>query len=61
LWSISDQSTAILIGEFYHELKTAKVTKAEALRRAQVTLLTQYPNFNAPLYWAPYILVGNWL
>lgn len=61
LWSISDQSTAILIGNFYRELKTAKVTKAEALRRAQVTLLTEYPNFNRPLYWAPYILVGNWL
>lgn len=61
LWSISDQSTAILIGEFYRELTTAKVTKAEALRRAQVTLLTQYPNFSRPLYWSPYILVGNWL
>ncbi|MBR8835096.1 MAG: CHAT domain-containing protein [Stigonema ocellatum SAG 48.90 = DSM 106950] len=61
LWQISDKSTAILIGEFYRELASAKVTKAEALRRAQVTLLKKYPNYSRPGYWAPYVLVGNWL
>ncbi|MBW4565777.1 MAG: CHAT domain-containing protein [Mojavia pulchra JT2-VF2] len=61
LWHINDRSTAILIGEFYRELVNAKVTKAEALRRAQVKLLKEYPNYSRPLYWAPYILVGNWL
>ncbi len=61
LWSIGDQSTAILIGEFYRELASAKVTKAEALRRAQVNLLKKYPNYSRPSYWAPYVLVGNWL
>ncbi len=61
LWHIDDQSTAILIGEFYNELVNSKVTKAEALRRAQVKLLTQYPNYSRPGYWAAYVLVGNWL
>ena len=61
LWHISDKSTAILIGEFYRELVKTKVTKAEALRRAQVKLLKDYPNYSRPGYWAPYILVGNWL
>lgn len=61
LWHISDRSTAILMGEFYHELANTKVTKAEALRRAQVTLLTKYPNYEYPGFWAPYVLVGNWL
>ncbi|MFN6571882.1 CHAT domain-containing protein [Dendronalium sp. ChiSLP03b] len=61
LWHINDKSTAILIGEFYRELVDAKVTKAEALRRAQVKLLTDYPNYSRPGYWAPYVLVGNWL
>jgi CHAT domain-containing protein/predicted negative regulator of RcsB-dependent stress response len=60
LWHISDKSTAILIGEFYRQLTQNKVTKAEALRRAQVTLLQKYPNYSRPGFWAPYVLVGNW-
>lgn len=61
LWQIDDQATAIFIGEFYRELATSQVTKAEALRRAQLTLLKKYPNYSRPGYWAPYVLVGNWL
>jgi CHAT domain-containing protein len=60
LWYIDDRSTALFIGEFYRQLATATVTKAEALRRAQVALLND-PNYNRPGYWAPYVLVGNWL
>lgn len=61
LWQIDDQATAVFIGEFYRELAKAGVTKAEALRRAQVSFLKQYPNYNRPSYWAAYVLVGNWL
>ncbi len=61
LWNVGDRSTAILIGEFYRELVAAKVTKAEALRHAQLTLLKKYPNYSRPAFWAPYVLVGNWL
>jgi CHAT domain-containing protein len=59
LWNVGDRSTAILVGEFYRELVSAKVTKAEALRRAQVTLLQKYPNYRRPGYWAAYVLVGT--
>lgn len=61
LWNIGDRSTAILMGAFYKELASSEVTKAEALRRAQVMLLQQYPNYSRPGYWAAYVLVGNWL
>lgn len=61
LWHIDDKSTATLIGEFYRQLAKNKVTKAEALRRAQVELLKKYPNYERPAFWAPYVLVGNWL
>jgi CHAT domain-containing protein/tetratricopeptide (TPR) repeat protein len=61
LWKVKDNSTAVLMGEFYRELKTGKVSKAEALRRAQVKLLKEYSNYAAPSDWAPFILVGNWL
>jgi CHAT domain-containing protein len=58
LWQVSDRSTAELMGHFYKELTNPQVTKAEALHQAQLALFKQY---KAPYYWAPYVLVGNWL
>ena len=34
--------------------------KAEALRQAQLSLI-ESEDFNHPFYWAPFVLVGNWL
>lgn len=61
LWKVKDRSTALLIGEFYRQLKTQNVSRAEALRLAQLKLLEGDSGFNAPLHWAPFILIGNWL
>ncbi len=58
LWQVSDQSTAELMERFYKELTNSEVTKAQALHKAQLALFEQY---KAPFYWAPYVLVGNWL
>jgi CHAT domain-containing protein len=62
LWSVSDQSTADLMSEFYLQLTQTNLnlTKAEALRRAQLSLLKN-PEYNHPYFWAPFVLVGNWL
>ncbi|KAB8320916.1 CHAT domain-containing protein [Tolypothrix campylonemoides VB511288] len=61
LWNVDDESTAILMSQFYQELaKTPRLTKAEALRHAQLALL-QNPSYKRPMFWAPYVLVGNWL
>ncbi len=61
LWNIGDSSTSLLISEFYQELADADVSKAEALRRAQIKLLKGDAGFDRPSAWAPYVLVGNWL
>ncbi len=58
LWSVDDGSTAELMIKFYKNLEDPKLTKAEALRRAQLDLIDQY---QIPYYWAPYVLLGNWL
>ena len=58
LWQIDDEATALFVGEFYRELATGKVTKAEALRRAQVSFLRKYPNYSRPGYWGAYVLIG---
>ncbi len=60
LWNIPDDSTSVLMKQFYKELLTNKRTKAEALRQAQLFLLKN-PKYNNPKTWSPYILLGNWL
>ena len=60
LWYVSDAATVPLMSQFYQELAKTTVSKAEALRRAQQNLL-QNPQYRHPVYWAPYVLVGNWL
>ncbi|MFB2891544.1 CHAT domain-containing protein [Aerosakkonemataceae cyanobacterium BLCC-F50] len=59
LWKVNDESTAILMVRFYQELLKGDVTKAEALRRAQLSLL-QKDKYKLPYFWTPYVLVGNW-
>ena len=58
LWSVQDGSTAELIVEFYRQLMNPNISKAEALRRAQVSLLKG--KYKLPYFWAPFVLVGNW-
>ncbi|BCL39065.1 CHAT domain-containing protein [Nostoc sp. MS1] len=60
LWSLDDESGARLVSQFYKELATKQVTKAEALRQAQLSLLKD-PDYRHPIYWASYVLLGNWL
>jgi CHAT domain-containing protein len=60
LWSVRDRSTALLMTDFYEQLGQANGSKAQALRQAQLSLLDE-PKYEHPFYWAPFILVGNWL
>ncbi|WP_375501287.1 CHAT domain-containing protein [uncultured Nostoc sp.] len=57
LWSIDDRSTADVMSEFYRQLKVG-ANKAEALQGAQLAVFAKE---KAPYFWAPYVLVGNWL
>lgn len=71
LWSVDDRSTAGLMTDFYQTLvkslnQAERISKAEVLRRAQLQLLQSSengdrPNYSHPYYWAPFVLVGNWL
>jgi CHAT domain-containing protein/predicted Zn-dependent protease len=60
LWSIQDQSTADFMSEFYQAINQPNISKAQALRQAQLSLLHS-PQYQHPYYWAPFVLVGNWL
>ncbi|OLT63217.1 hypothetical protein BJP37_10360 [Moorena bouillonii PNG] len=60
IWAVNDEATAVLMNRFYQELTDTSISKAEALNRAQKSIL-QDPNYEHPYYWAAYIMVGNWL
>ena len=62
LWQVSDRSTASLMSRFYRYLSPdSDLGKAEALRRAQLDLLeSSVQDWHTPLYWAPYVIVGDW-
>jgi tetratricopeptide (TPR) repeat protein len=55
LWSVEDESTALLMERFYTHLREG-MAKAEALRQAQLEVREQYPN---PYYWAGFVLSGD--
>lgn len=59
LWSVQDQSTSQLIAEFYRLLTESGMTKAEALRQAQLSLLNSN-QYKHPYYWSAFVMVGNW-
>jgi CHAT domain-containing protein len=59
LWKVDDASTSQLMTQFYGIRESKKLTKVEALQKAQLTLLNS-KDFSHPYYWAPFILIGNW-
>ncbi|UKO97206.1 CHAT domain-containing protein [Nostoc sp. UHCC 0870] len=61
LWSINDASTVKLVTKFYEAWYHSGVSKAEALRIAQRSLIASDGVSSHPAYWAAFILVGNWL
>jgi len=91
LWSVADASTARLMERFYGLRTASGLSKAEALRRAQIEFIqgkqsgmpgqsqrmqitsesdadrsgataTASPlGYRHPYFWAPFILMGNWL
>ncbi|WP_068972683.1 CHAT domain-containing protein [Calothrix sp. PCC 6303] len=63
LWRVNDEASATLMSKFYEELsesRKSRVSKAEALRRAQLSVLND-PKYKSPYYWGAYVLLGNWV
>ncbi len=61
LWQINDDSTAILMKNFYQQLKNNQYNKAEALRQAQLQLWQiADKDWKVPAFWSSYIMIGNW-
>jgi CHAT domain-containing protein len=60
LWYVSDQAAGELVVDFYRALQSSGESKARALQAAQRKLVSS-ARYAHPAYWAPFLLIGNWL
>ncbi|MDM8539014.1 CHAT domain-containing protein [Desulfobacterales bacterium HSG17] len=60
LWKVDDNATSKIIEEFYRQFITSGMSKAKALQNAQIKLINDN-QFEQPVYWAPFLLIGNWM
>ncbi len=58
LWSIDAAVTADVITDFYQGFLKDNISKANALRNAQLKLKSTTNDLSK---WSPYVIVGNWL
>ena len=72
LWPVNDESTGQFMQQFYQLYVQDDVNKAQAMQRVQQAFIqagrfdqenpSDLPYYYAkPYYWAPFILMGNWL
>ena len=60
LWSVDDQSTAIIMKSFYKYLQSGS-NKRQALSLAKLDYFKSAKGIKKdPFYWAPFILMGDW-
>ena len=64
LWPVFDESTGLLMSNFYRLHQDAsKPSIAVALRDAQLRMIDNKiagKDFRHPFYWAPFVLMGDW-
>lgn len=58
LWLVDDEATTHLMERFYQEILQGGRTAAAALRAAQRSM-RQHPDWQAPYYWAGFVLQGD--
>jgi CHAT domain-containing protein len=59
LWSVEDRATSELMTRFYQAMLQERLPSAQALRKAQLSML-QEPQWQLPYYWAAFTLQGEW-
>jgi CHAT domain-containing protein len=59
LWRVDDRATADLMRRFYQKMLKDNLRPADALRRAQISMLNEKPTQN-PFFWAAFTVQGEY-
>jgi CHAT domain-containing protein len=59
LWKVPDETTNLLLQEFYNNIEKKGMGNAQALRNAQATVSAN-PKYNHPFFWSAFVLYGEW-
>ncbi len=59
LWDVRDEATAVLKKRFYEGMLRDGLSPVAALRAAQVSLWRE-KRWEAPYYWAGFVIQGEW-
>ncbi len=59
LWPVADEAAKLFFSEFYKYYQRPNTTKAKVMQQAQHSLMKN-KKLSHPLYWAPFILIGEW-
>ena len=59
LWPVADEAAKQFFSDFYKFYQHSGTTKAQAMQKAQLGLMKN-KKLNHPVYWAPFVLVGEW-
>jgi CHAT domain-containing protein len=60
LWKVLDEPTASLVERLHAHLRSGDLSRAEALRRAQLEMIAASPPHAHPFFWA-FTLMGDWV
>jgi CHAT domain-containing protein len=60
LWPVEDEAARTVMERFYRNLSVEGTQKVKALQSAQAETMRD-PRFAHPFFWAPFVLIGNWL
>ena len=61
LWYVNDRASSLMVADFYQKLQGQPgISKARALQLAQIETKADL-RYRHPAYWAPLLLIGNWL
>jgi filamentous hemagglutinin family protein len=59
LWSVDDKAACYVFTEFYRLIKQTKHTKAIIMQNICKTMI-ENNKFDHPVFWAPFLMIGDW-
>ena len=59
LWKVKDRPTSLLVQGFYSHIKNNNISKARALKNAQLQLISSDAKYRHPFFWSSFIIIGD--